>query len=768
MEVSPPIERRRSLQEILSPKRSGDAVFSPSGKPSDRVVVFLHGFASRPRDYEGLLQSIHETTGADVYAPHYHAGLYSDAKPDEVSWNLALRINGVVRDYRQVQFVAHSMGAVFLRDAFLKGLGSQEQPTPLRKLLADGAIRMLLLAASSRGYRPTDWRQSLRLELLGRWFWLTLFIIALAWSLRGLALSAASNADSSFHWLGSALPWEYEFAAVAISLFWLWKGRGLVVAVWPVLLFAVWLFWAAVGREDLHWFAMFLTSIGTLVLAWGFSRDRSAAWLMAAMALLVSAAAPWIATHSLFAWPTTLLLLIPFALYPMRSRLMLEHLLFGASWITGVRLKWIEAFAEKGEHSIGLKPPPIVHLFGEEDRLVGDDDHVELHHFEDSVEIALRGVKHNDFNVLPADLERDRPFAEGAEVKKSRRQRFTPQVLEAVRLGVEDSPAQLRQRLLRSEGPVLKSFVGRADVAAFRLVEPLTALNRSHKVAVRHATDEHLVFLIHGIRDFADWQDSLASKFRDTASKQGLTLIDVVQVRYGYFSALQFLLSGERERATKSFVDLYTQTKARHPHAVCHAAAHSNGTYVVGIAFRENDFIRLRNVYLAGSVLSPKFEWPKLVAGRVRSDRAAQDWPVGVLCRILSWIGRVPIVGFHYRDLGPGGIDGFTAKTNSKGEEIVFENAYLPGGHGEALRPKYHDEIAQFVLTGERAITEQPLSKVTDAAGLRWRMISVFAGLIAVIFAFALPALLGPSLAVWGIAVGAMTVFLLVRLGMAV
>jgi hypothetical protein len=767
MKSDSPIERRQTLHQILDAKSSGNAVFSPTGKPSDRVVVFVHGFASRPREYEGLLQTIHETTGADVYAPRYHAGLYSDARPDAVSTDLASRVNRVVREYRRVQFVAHSMGAVFLRDAFIKGLGAQSESTPLRTRLADGAVRMLLLAASSRGYRPTDWRQKLRLELLGRWFWLTLCIVALAWSLRGMAVAAAAP-ESGFPWLAWSAPWAYQIAAVAIAFLWFWKGRNVVATIWPVVLLCAWLFWAANGRFEVHWFATALTTIGTLVLAWGFCRERWAVWTMAAVALGVSLAAPWIADHPLFAWPTLLLLFIPFALYPMRSRLMLEHLLFGASWIAGVRLKWIEAFADRGESSTGLKPPPIVHLFGEEDRFVGDDDHVELHHFEDAVEVALRGVKHNDFNVLAGDLQRERTATEEREVKKSRRQRFIPQVLEAVQQAVAEEPNQIRERLRRSEGPVLKTLGDRRDVSAFRLVEPATAQTRMKGFDARRTGDEHLVFLVHGIRDFADWQDSLATKFRETASNQGLPLIDVVQVRYGYFSALQFLLSGERERATKSFVDLYTQTKARYPHAICHAAAHSNGTYVVGEALRNHSFVRLRNVYLAGSVLSLEFMWPGLVGGHVRSDRAAQDWPVGVLCRILSRIGRVPILGFHYRRLGPGGVDGFATTTDEAGKQIVFENAYLPGGHGEALRPKYHDEIARFVLTGEPTITEQPLSKLSDKVGLRWRKIAVFVGLIAIILAFLLPIVFGPPLAVWGIAVGAITVFLLVRLGMAV
>src|SRR4029079_16678416 len=106
------------------------------------------------------------------------------------------------------------------------------------------------------------------------------------------------------------------------------------------------------------------------------------------------------------------------------------------------------------------------------------------------------------------------------------------------------------------------------------------------------------------------------------------------------------------------------------------------------------------------------------------------------LCRILSWIGRVPVLGFNYRDLGPGGIDGFSSSTNATGEQVVFENAYLLGGHGEALEPKYHEEIANFLLAGEPTVTAQPLSKLTDRVGLRWRMIALFLGLFGAVLAF--------------------------------
>src|SRR5262249_51054457 len=105
-----------------------------------------------------------------------------------------------------------------------------------------------------------------------------------------------------------------------------------------------------------------------------------------------------------------------------------------------------------------------------------------------------------------------------------------------------------------------------------------------------------IIFLIHGIRDFADWQEKLAYEIskRDPRAK-------VVSVRYGYFNILQFLLSTQRRRCVRSFADLYIQELARTSNVqeVC-VAAHSNGTYVLAQALRQYPDMRVKNVYLAG------------------------------------------------------------------------------------------------------------------------------------------------------------------------
>lgn len=758
-----PISSAETLHDALA--NGQNEIWSPAGKPNENIVVFLHGFASTPWQYDGVLESVAESTGSDVYAPEYDAGLYSDAAPGAITTELAEDFNGLAARYQRIHFIAHSMGTAFLRSAFLEGLGSKEKHTPLQERLADERVRMTFLAGSIRGYTPTDWRQSLRLGLLRRWFWLTLAAIAVAWSVRSLLR----------HWgLGTAdeaITLNLRFIGVAIgfSLFqsavnWILGEREFWSAKFGS---AAWTAWAFGGWPVAYFAAMAFTGMFAISAARLFAVHRRDRVFLPSAVVGLGVSAPWLAAHPQWAYPAFLLTLIPLFLYPMRSRLLLEHVLYGAPWITGVRLRWMEAFAQKGPNSVGLKPPPIVHLFGEEDRLVGDDDHVELHQSERTVEIALRGVTHNDFLISGRELE---ATAKREGQPKNRRERMQPNVLEAVRWAVTESHEEIRRRMDRREGPTIKAFGRETTIPGFRLVEPLAESKKVRVFAEARdsSADEHLVFLVHGIRDFAEWQDSLAAKFEDVAQAKSLKLIDVVQVRYGYFSALQFLLSGERERATRAFVDLYTQTKARHPHAVCHAAAHSNGTYVVANALKDHGYIKLNQVYLCGSVLSPKFEWPGLVGGRVRSDRAMQDWPVGVLCRLSSWVGRIPLVGVHYKLLGTGGIDGFRKLHDAEGNQVVFENAYLPGGHGEALRPKYHDEIANFVLTGEPAGTGHVTSPVKDVKGLRGRMIATLVGLAIAAAAFALPAVFGPACAAWGIVVGALTLLLVLRVGMAV
>ncbi|MCA9079677.1 MAG: hypothetical protein KDA58_03920, partial [Planctomycetaceae bacterium] len=229
--------------------------------------------------------------------------------------------------------------------------------------------------------------------------------------------------------------------------------------------------------------------------------------------------------------------------------------------------------------------------------------------------------------------------------------------------------------------------------------------------ASRHP--RQVVFLVHGIRDFAEWQATLGAEIQ-RLSPEAI----IVPVTYGYFTALQFLYRTSRKRAMRVFVDRYTQARAEHRGAIFHVACHSNGTWVVAHALKDNLSFRIKNLYLCGSVLSRTFPWHKLqgsrITGKIRNDCANQDWPVGVLCSILSWI---PL----WWDLGSGGVDGFQ-------QRVVTNNQYLQGHHGIALTSTRHEEIAQFLL----GMGSEHASRLTKRGPFKSRLLYISAVVVVV------------------------------------
>lgn len=446
--------------------------------------------------------------------------------------------------------------------------------------------------------------------------------------------------------------------------------------------------------------------------------------------------------------PLTMLILFPLVLHPIGTKLLIENALHGSAWITGIRLNWLETFTPEQNDEASEKyvaPPPIVHLFGAEDSLVAEGDHRELN-LGEFHQVEIPGVKHPYFQMTarkqpngepdPNDLERykDIEVAIAAVAAPDWRDRL-PQLQD---LGQQASTTQnktpkvgaMLQRRFSAEDrlsapagdaapQVQLASASAHPQAKFRVWEhqeyaqeesPTVAASDSSRGRSKAAPV--VVFLVHGIRDYGEWQEGLAARIREVAEERDLVMAEVVAVRYGYFSAFQFLFGDERLRATRSFLDLYAQTKALYPRAQFHVVAHSNGTYVVGMALLRNGFLRLRNLYLAGSVLSRDFPWPKffsttsksqqdygLIEGVIHSDRAAWDWPVGNLCLLLGLLGKVPILGhlFSLQHVGTGGVDGFENRFFGT-REILTERRYLPGEHGEALRPVHHDSIAHFLL----------------------------------------------------------------------
>lgn len=268
--------------------------------------------------------------------------------------------------------------------------------------------------------------------------------------------------------------------------------------------------------------------------------------------------------------------------------------------------------------------------------------------------------------------------------------------------------------------------------SSFVKVEPVSELHRQTQAlqgqsgVVDQGSNRTVIFLIHGIRDNAEWQEDIDYHMRDlhkkSTSPSEEAVIHISQVRYGYFNALQFLFPSERKRAVRAFSDEYLRVLARFPDLLqenIHVYAHSNGTFVFGQALKQFSEIKVNRVLFGGSVLPTSFPWKKLVNCRQSSCSTSSknvcnrqvmqllnyaanaDWPTGLLCRGLSYLPGLdgPLLG-----VGPGGTDGFKDLRNFShaGAEgtVGGWNFFLKGGHGATLQPdvKAPKKIAEYLL----------------------------------------------------------------------
>lgn len=706
---------------------AGEIWSATAGVTHDELVVFVHGYATRPRSYAGLLERFHEA-GRDVFAPSYDARPFSTAEPAEVAGALAKQIATRVAGYSRVLLCAHSMGCVFLRDALVSAVedGADDSLAPLAKAMSEHRARVLLLASTNRGFHATGWPR-IGLEALHRWFWGTLLVILWGAWIRGFAPLWAVVGAVATTTLGAAVvalfAWQRSFA---------WRGF-----VWTAMAVA-WAWWGAVGANLPAWVMMAVTAVGTLAFATLIGFRIGPAIGLSTLGAIAAAVPRLVEPDIAWVWPATLGVVLTFILYPWKSGLLIENVLFGSPWIARVRLRWLAKLKDANLD--------VVHAFGENDRLVDEDDQIELLAASDSAEFSVEGGTHLDFTLTP----RDRKASDSA--------RYGP-----IR---EFLSAYLENRL---SGPLPRGW---RNVRCTPRAEASSAENGSP-----NDQGEHVVLLVHGIRDFGEWQDVLKVRVERYAERHGWNLVETVVVRYGYFTAFQFLLSGERDRATRTFVDAYAQARARHPNARFHVAAHSNGTYVVCNALQSDASVELDNVYLAGSVVSPRYDWARVakgsptdragsIRGAVRSDCATTDWPVGVLCWILSGFGLLNRLtpGLPWGRLGAGGVDGFSRGTLDA-HRCVTETKHLRGGHGEAIRAAHHDGIAKFLLTG--APGSLPSEAPVDRRFRYGVTAGVLAGVALVAVLFAATIAWAPSTA-WAALVGALLTLVVVRVAMAV
>lgn len=146
--------------------------------------------------------------------------------------------------------------------------------------------------------------------------------------------------------------------------------------------------------------------------------------------------------------------------------------------------------------------------------------------------------------------------------------------------------------------------------------------------------DEHVVLLVHGIRDHALWQSAV----RNDLERAGFI---VEATNYGRFNLLQFLLPIRffRKRAIQSVWKQIRIVRQAHPSAAISVIAHSFGTYIIANIIRDEFEAKFHRVIFCGSVVPYDFPFEQ-VSNRfehpiINEVGTADIWPA--MAQSVTW-----------------------------------------------------------------------------------------------------------------------------------
>jgi pimeloyl-ACP methyl ester carboxylesterase len=315
----------------------------------------------------------------------------------------------------------------------------------------------------------------------------------------------------------------------------------------------------------------------------------------------------------------------------------------GAPFITELRLQWLSMRRRAAEKGMGSAL--VVQLLGTVDDLVSPEDNIDLVSGADFVYLDVPRSGHSSIRVMD-----DTPEGRGRAAMLTR---ALTQPADALR-AVAQLPADVLPQV------------------------PNPAVN-------------HVVFVIHGIRDVGYWTQRIARCVVQAAAPGQVFATETSS--YGYFPMLSFLLPWRRRRKVEWLMDQYTEACALYPGALdnFHFVGHSNGTYLLARALADYPSCRFNRVVFAGSVVRRHYPWDRaLASGRVKhvlNYVATSDWVVALFPKAFQWVG--------YFDIGSAGHDGFAAAGPA-----VTDVRHVRGKHDAALKEDHWGTIADFVALG--------------------------------------------------------------------
>lgn len=374
-------------------------------------------------------------------------------------------------------------------------------------------------------------------------------------------------------------------------------------------------------------------------------------------------------------------ILYRYLLYPLAQILrvgrFLTRLERGSPFVANLRLQWVRLVQRERE-----RVAPVVQLMGTVDSLVTAADDADLYVHKDFIFIPVEGADHTSLIQ----------FDDG-ELGQRCKNRF----VEALTAPIPDL-----RRDYEEQQHILQEGLD--------------------------AREKHIVFILHGIRDYGGWTNDLGEELERVATRLKLPQPKVVTAKYDFFPMSRFLMSRlllrTRQRYVRWFMDQYTEQIAKFPSLTSKVSfiGHSNGTYLLASALQQYRTVKIHRASFAGSVVPREYPWEQIITQErrvdaLRNDLAAGDWAVAIFPKFFDQ--------FNLSDVGSGGFDGFLDDAANE-----LEGRYYKGSHGAAIQRANFESLATFILTGK---VERDQTLLTDSqVGWIWFLsrISIVAWLL--------------------------------------
>jgi pimeloyl-ACP methyl ester carboxylesterase len=255
---------------------------------------------------------------------------------------------------------------------------------------------------------------------------------------------------------------------------------------------------------------------------------------------------------------------------------------------------------------------------------------------------------------------------------------------------------------------------------------------------------EHIIALIHGIRDTGHWANTIAE-----LEGPG---VRIIQIRYGYVSAILFLcpIPLMRPLVAKVVRDL-RNLKHQFKGARLSIIAHSFGTYITLRALKDDPNLEVWKLIFCGSVADDFLDWATFQNRIGDGVRPTMDFVVNDCATADYWPVLGAAFGWYY---GKAGVLGFS-ETHVTNRFHRAENGIDGAGHSRYFETEFARTYWKPFLIGDsipvkgngRQAEHLKWSKVFFVPGVQW--LAKLAGLLLWLTAIALAVLLAFSAASW-------------------